>query len=136
MNTQQEDCDPNPNKLFVELHMLVEAEEVRKTLKKTTMKTAVKPRPFVSFPELAFPFEWCSPAALEELPPVAAPEPVATPAFDREGFFGIEINTVTRSPTGVVEMIGFRSADADGYVTYQTMYCDPRPLRYATTSNC
>lgn len=132
MNAYQNICDTDPNELFEELYLLLEAEEARKALKKSMRKNVAKSRPFVGFPELAFPSDWCPPPALEELPPVAALASVATRAFDRERFFGIEIDTVLRSPTGIVEMIGFRSVDADGYVICQTMYCEPKPERYLT----
>lgn len=105
----------------------LEVENAKKAARAAMKKTANTPRPFISFPELAFPSDWCPPAALEELPAVAVTAPKASPAFDREAFFAIEISAVTRSPAGVVEMIAFRSTDANGFVTSQTMYADPKP---------
>lgn len=135
MNAHEENRDIDQNKLFRELHALVESEEARKALKKSTKDASAKPRAFVSFPELAFPDGWRSPAAREELPPVAA-APVAVSSFNRQAFFGIEICTVTRNPAGVVEMMAFRNTDAAGYVTYQVMYSDRKPRRFASTSDC
>lgn len=62
MYTMQHTSDTDPNMLFEELYALLEEEKVQKALKKAIRKAANTPRPFVSFPELAFPSDWCPPA--------------------------------------------------------------------------